>query len=56
MSTIIGQLLGFASSALVLAIGGYALFLGYPTEAAVIITGSAAAVIMAYFARSRNKN
>lgn len=55
-STIIGQILGFISSALVLGVGTYALYLGYPAQAAIIITGSAAAVIMAYFARSRNKN
>lgn len=55
-STILGQLLGFFTSALVLAVGSYALYLGHAAEASIIITGSVAAVIVAYFTRSRNKN
>lgn len=54
-STILGQIFAFFTSALVLGVGTYALFLGFDTAASLIITGSVAAVIVAYFTRSRSK-
>lgn len=55
-STVFGQALGFLSSAMIFCVGCYALYLGYPDAAAIIITGSAASVIAAYWFRSRNKS
>lgn len=52
-STIIGQALGFVSSTMIFSIGIYAIYKGYPNAAALIITGSAASVIMAYWFRTR---
>jgi uncharacterized membrane protein len=50
-STILGQVLAFLSSTMIFAVGCYALYLGHPTAAATIITGSAASVIAAYYFR-----
>lgn len=56
-STILGQILAFVSSSMIFAVGCYALYLGHPTAATTIITGSAASVIAAYYFRShRNKD
>ncbi len=52
-STILGQTYGFFSSAMIFGVGCYALYLGHPTAAATIITGSAASVIMAFWFRSK---
>ena len=50
-SSIMGHIFGFLSSAMVFAVGCYALYLGYDTAAYIIITGSAAGVIVAFIAR-----
>ena len=56
-STILGQVLAFLSSTMIFCVGVYALYLGYSTAAATIITGSAASVIAAYYFRnSKNKS
>lgn len=55
-STILGQVLAFVSSTMIFGVGAYALYLGHPTAAATIITGSAASVIAAYYFRSQRKN
>lgn len=55
-STIIGQLLAFVSSTMIFSVGAYALYLGYPTAGATIITGSAASVIAAYWFRNKAKD
>ncbi|KYP14370.1 DUF2335 domain-containing protein [Flavihumibacter sp. CACIAM 22H1] len=55
-STILGQVLAFLSSTMIFAVGCYALYLGHPTAAATIITGSAASVIAAYYFRRQNQN
>ena len=51
--TMWGQIFGFVTSTMSFLAGCYALKLGYPTAAATIITGSAAAVIAAFYFRSR---
>ncbi|MFN8284065.1 MAG: DUF2335 domain-containing protein [Chitinophagales bacterium] len=56
VSTILGQLLGFTSSALIFAVGCYSISKGFPTQGAAIITGSAASVIMAYWFRSKSRD
>jgi len=56
ISTILGQILAFLSSTMIFCVGGYALYLGHPTAAATIITGSAASVIAAYYFRTHRKN
>ena len=55
-STILGQIFGFFSSSMIFSVGCYALYLGYPTADATIITGSAASVIMAFWFRSKKQN
>lgn len=54
-STILGQIFAFLSSTMIFAVGCFALYLGHPTAAATIITGSAASVIAAYYFRSQRK-
>ncbi len=54
-STILGQVLAFLSSSMIFSVGCYALYLGHPTAAATIITGSAASVIAAYYFRTHRK-
>ena len=53
-STIIGQILAFISSTMIFAVGCYALYLGYPTAGATIITGSAASVLAAFYFRRKS--
>lgn len=53
VSTILGQILGFLSSAMIFGVGIYAIYAGHAQEAAIIITGSAASVIAAYWFRNR---
>jgi len=58
-STMMGQLFGFLSTALVCGVGVYALYGGYDKAAYIIITGSAATVITAFIVRgvsNRNNN
>lgn len=54
-STILGQLLAFISSTLIIGVGAYTVHLGHPTAGAAIITGSAASVIAAYYFRNQKK-
>lgn len=56
VSSILGQILGFLSSAMIFGVGCFALYLGNPTAAATIITGSAASVIAAYWFRSKARS
>ena len=55
-TTVIGQVLGFITSLMVLTSGVYCIHQGHPTAGATIITGSAATVISAFFFRSRRKD
>lgn len=55
-STILGQILAFLSSTMIFGVGCYALYLGHPTAAATIITGSAASVIAAYYFKTHKKD
>ncbi len=52
-STILGQILAFLSSTMIFAVGSYAIYTGNANAGAVIITGSAASVIAAYWFRSK---
>lgn len=54
ISTILGQILGFLSSTLVIAAGIYCIHLGNDVSGAAIITGSVANVIAAYYFKRRN--
>lgn len=51
-SSLLGQILGFISSVLVIVTGAYAISLGHDVAGATIITGSAASVIAAYFIKN----
>ena len=53
VSTVLGQILAFLSSTMIFAVGCYAIYKGDANAGAVIITGSAASVIAAYYFRSR---
>jgi len=53
VSTILGQIFSFISSTMIFCVGCYAISKGYAKEGAVIITGSAASVIAAYYFRSK---
>lgn len=55
-TTVIGQVLGFITSLMVLLAGVYCIHQGNPTQGAAIITGSAATVISAFYFRSRRKD
>lgn len=52
-STIMGQILGFISSLVVAAVGCFAIYMGHAISGATIITGSMAAVIAAFYFRSK---
>lgn len=54
-STIISMILGFLSSLVIFAVGAYAIYTGNANAGAVIITGSAASVIAAFYYRSKTK-
>jgi uncharacterized membrane protein len=54
-STILGLLLAFSTSSLIIGAGIYALYLGHPTTGAAIITGSVASVIAAFLFKRPHK-
>jgi uncharacterized membrane protein len=56
ISTIGGICAAFLAVTMICSVGCYALYLGHPTAAATIITGSAASVIAAFLIRRASSN